>query len=115
MQKFSLDAIAREQAKRAAAAPSGRSATTVYGGHEHALRQTVIALSGGAALDEHESPGEATIQVLHGRVRLTAGQTVWDGRTGDFLIVPDARHALAALEDSAILLTVSKAAQAGQA
>ena len=88
---------------------------SVYGGHEHALRQTVLALSAGAALNEHESPGEATIQVLHGRVRLTAGQTVWDGRTGDFLIVPDARHALAALEDSAILLTVSKAAQAGQA
>jgi quercetin dioxygenase-like cupin family protein len=115
MQKFSLDAIAREQAKRAAAAPSGRSAETVYGGHEHALRQTVLALSAGAALDEHESPGEATIQVLRGRVRLTAGQTVWDGRTGDLLIVPDARHALEAVEDSAILLTVSKATQASQA
>jgi quercetin dioxygenase-like cupin family protein len=115
MQKFSLDAIAREQAKRAAATSSGRSAETVYGGHEHALRQTVLALSAGAALDEHESPGEATIQVLRGRVRLTAGQTVWDGRTGDLLIVPDARHALEAVEDSAILLTVSKATQASQA
>jgi quercetin dioxygenase-like cupin family protein len=87
----------------------------VYGGHEHALRQTVLALSAGSALDEHESPGEATIQVLHGRVRLTAGQTAWDGRSGDLLIVPDARHALAAIEESAILLTVSKATQASQA
>ena len=115
MQKFSLDAIAREQAKRAAAAPSGRSATTVYGGHEHALRQTVLALAAGAALDEHESPGEATIQVLYGWVRLKAGQTVWDGHTGDLLIIPDARHALEAVEDSAILLTVSKGTQPGQA
>jgi quercetin dioxygenase-like cupin family protein len=109
MEKFSLDAIAREQAKRAAAASSGRSAETVYGGHEHALRQTVLALTAGSALDEHENPGEATIQVLRGRVRLTAGEVAWEGRGGDLLIVPDARHALQAVEDSAILLTVSKA------
>ncbi len=112
MQKFSLDAIAREQAKRAAAASSGRSAKTVYGGHEHALRQTVIALTAGSSLDEHESPGEATVQVLRGRVRLTAGKVVWEGRTGDLLVVPDARHALRADEDAVLLLTVSKAAQA---
>ena len=108
MQKFSLDAIAREQGKRAGAASSGRSAETVFGGHEHALRQTVIALTAGSALDEHENPGEATIQVLRGRIRLTAGRVAWEGRTGDLLVVPDARHALAAIEDSAILLTVSK-------
>ena len=112
MQKFSLDAIAREQAKRASAASSGRSAETVFGGHEHVLRQTVIALTAGSALDEHENPGEATIQILRGRVRLRAGQTTWDGRTGDLLVVPDARHALEATEDSAILLTVSKTRQA---
>ena len=115
MQKFSLDAIAREQAKRAGAASSGRSAETVFGGHEHALRQTVIALTAGSSLDEHENPGEATIQVLRGRVRLTAGEVMWEGRTGDLLIVPEARHALEATEDSAILLTVSKTLQAGRA
>jgi hypothetical protein len=43
MEKISLNAIAREQATRAAAAASGRSAQTVYGGYEHALRQTVLA------------------------------------------------------------------------
>lgn len=108
MEKFSLDAIAREQAKRAAAAPSGRSAETVYGGHEHVLRQTVIALTAGSSLDDHESPGEATLQVLNGRVRLTAASVSWEGRAGDLLVIPAARHALHALEDSAILLTVSK-------
>lgn len=113
MEKFSLDAIARTQARLAAAAPSGRSAETVYGGHEHALRQTVLALTAGSSLDEHESPGEATVQVLRGRVRLTAGEVAWEGRSGDLLVVPDARHALEAIEDSAILLTVSKAASAG--
>ena len=112
MEKISLEAIAREQASRAAAASSGRSAETVYGGHEHALRQRVLALTAGSSLDEHESPGEATVQVLRGRVRLTAGQLAWEGRAGDLLVVPEVRHALQAVEDSAVLLTVSKAAQA---
>jgi hypothetical protein len=56
--------------------------------------------------------GEATVKVLRGRIRLTAGEVAWEGRRGDLLVVPDARHALHALEDSAVLLTVSKAAQA---
>ncbi len=112
MEKFSLDAIAREQAKRAAATPAGRSAETVYGGHEHTLRQTVLALTAGTSLAEHETPGEATVQVLSGRIRLTTGDTAWEGRSGDLLVVPGARHAVHAVEDSAILLTVSKAIHA---
>jgi quercetin dioxygenase-like cupin family protein len=110
MEKFSLEAIAREQARHAAAAPAGRSAETVYGGHEHALRQTVVALTAGTSLAEHENPGEATVQVLHGRIQLKAGEAIWEGRPGDLLVVPAARHALHAVEDSAILLTVSKTA-----
>ena len=105
MEKFSLEAIAREQARRAAAASSGRSAETVYGGHEHALRQTVVALLAGASLGEHENPGEATLHVLTGRVQLTAGTDMWEGRTGDLLVIPDTRHGLHAVEDSVVLLT----------
>ncbi len=45
MQKSSLAALAREQLELARAASSGRSASTVYGGHEHVLRQTMIALT----------------------------------------------------------------------
>ncbi|HEU5032071.1 MULTISPECIES: cupin domain-containing protein [Actinomadura] len=108
MQKLSLDAQVRDHLKRAAAAATGRSAETVYGGHEHVLRQTLIALTAGTALTEHESPGEATLLVLHGRVRLTSGDDAWDGMSGDMLIIPPARHALEALEDAAVLLTVAK-------
>jgi quercetin dioxygenase-like cupin family protein len=108
MEKFSLEARTRVLMKSAATAPAGRAAETVYGGHEHVLRQTLIALTAGSALSEHENPGEATVQVLGGRVRLVADATEWEGRDGDLLIVPRARHTLHALEDSAVLLTVAK-------
>lgn len=108
MRKLSLDAVAREQAERAGAGSPGRSATTVYGGHEHVLRQTVVALRGGEVMDEHANPGEATIYVLKGRVRLLSGDDSWEGRTGDLIAIPDARHSVEAVEDSAFLLTVAK-------
>jgi quercetin dioxygenase-like cupin family protein len=110
MQKVSLEALARQQIISAASAGGGHTADTVYGGHEKVLRQTVIGMTARAVLAEHENPGQATVQVLHGRVRLSAGDLSWEGRTGDLLIVPDARHSLQALEDSAVLLTVAKLA-----
>lgn len=104
-QKRSLTALAREQLEAARRTPNGRSSQTVFGGHEHTLRQTVIALVEGQALHEHDSPGEATVHVLSGRVQVTAGQLVWDGAAGDLIIIPNERHALLALADAAVLLT----------
>ncbi|OBB28365.1 cupin domain-containing protein [Mycolicibacterium elephantis] len=108
MEKMSLVALAREQLDKARAAKSGRAAHTVYGGHEHSLRQTLIALTAGTNLDEHESPGEATLYVLQGRVRVTDSQHGWEGSAGDQIVIPRSRHALEALEDSTVLLTVAK-------
>jgi quercetin dioxygenase-like cupin family protein len=107
-QRTSLDALAREQLKLAAVAGGGHTARTVYGGHEKVLRQTVIAMVHGAELSEHENPGEATVLVLHGRVRMSAGELAWEGSRGDLITVPGTRHRLEALEDSAVLLTVAK-------
>lgn len=103
--KLSLDALAREQLDAARRAPSHRSARTVAGGHETTMRQTVLALCEGASLDEHDSPGEATVLVLQGRVEMTAGNDRWQGRDGDLLLVPNARHGLTALTDSVVLLS----------
>ena len=108
MNKKSLTALAREQLEAAQRATSGRASVTVYGGHEHRLRQTVIALLADQQLDEHVSPGEATVHVLRGRVRLVAGDVSWDGVSGDLIIVPDGVHTLESLEDSVVLLTVAK-------
>lgn len=113
MQKSSLTALAREQLELARSATSGRSASTVYGGHEHVLRQTMIALLSGQGLSEHVNPGEATVHVLQGRVSLRAAGNTWSGTAGDLLIVPDAPHSLEALEDSVVLLTVAKTPPAG--
>ena len=106
-QKTSLDALAREQLDLAAEGPAGRAARTVYGGHEKVMRQTLIAMVAGAELSEHENPGEATLVVLHGRVRLSSSEAAWEGGRGDLITVPDARHSLEAFEDFAVLLTVA--------
>src|SRR3954464_12047050 len=108
MRKLSLDALAREHLARAREASAGRSAETVFGGHEHTLRQTLVALTAGSALAEHENPGEATAHVLSGRIRLGAGDDSWEGRRGDFIAIPPARHSLLAVEDAVVLLTVAK-------
>lgn len=109
MQKLSLEALWRQHAERAGSSSTGRSSQTVYGGHEHVLRQTLIALRAGSVLSEHENTGEATVLVLHGRVRLVSDGASWEGMTGDLLIVPEVRHSVEALEDAAFVLTVAKA------
>ncbi|MBF4578429.1 cupin domain-containing protein [Frigoribacterium sp. VKM Ac-2530] len=109
MQKTSPTALARHELTEALASPHGRSARTVFGGHEHQLRQTLMALRAGEQLSEHVNPGEATVQVISGRVSLRRGDVSWNGSTGDLLTVPDGLHSLDAVEDSVVLLTVVKA------
>lgn len=106
MQSLSLPALAQEHLGKAREASAGRSAVTVHGHHDFVLRQTLIALVQGQALAEHDSPAEATLQVLQGRVRLAAQDETWEGGAGEMLIIPPARHDLLALEDAVVLLSV---------
>jgi hypothetical protein len=47
------------------------------------LRLTVMALAQGEQQHEHEPRGEATLQVLHGRIRVLADGESWDAGAGD--------------------------------
>jgi quercetin dioxygenase-like cupin family protein len=106
MEHASLTELADEHIVAAAIASSGRSSRTIYGGTGHRLRQTLMALTAGRGLDEHENPGEATVQVLRGSVRLSSEEQTWDGGPGSYAVIPPGRHALEALTDCAVLLTV---------
>ncbi len=108
MEPISLTGLAAEKLAEARQSHSGRAAHTIHGGHTHELRQTVVALLAGHELSEHDSPGQASLQVLQGHVHLTAGEDAWDGKAGDYVVIPPQRHSLQAVEDSAVLLTVFK-------
>jgi quercetin dioxygenase-like cupin family protein len=108
MESISLTSMASEKLAEARQAHSGRAAHTIHGGHEHELRQTVLALLAGRELSEHDSPGQASLQVLQGHVRLTAGDDAWDGKAGDYVVIPPQRHSLQAVDDSVVMLTVFK-------
>ena len=108
MEAISLPTLVQEHLTIARTASSGRSSHTVVGGHDHRLRQTLIALAAGQELAEHESPGEATIHVLAGAVQLTTTTDSALLAAGDVAVIPDERHGLHALEDCAVLLTVAQ-------
>jgi quercetin dioxygenase-like cupin family protein len=107
MQGESLTQLAEEKLAAARESSSGRAAATIFGGHEHDMRQTLIALAEGHVLGEHESPTEASLQVLSGEVRVSAGDDSWSGTAGDYLVIPPLRHDLHAVSDAVVLLTVA--------
>ncbi|KYG51948.1 cupin [Streptomyces sp. WAC04657] len=98
-----LTALADEHLAAARTSPHGRSAHLVM--HDGVLRQTVIALTAGTSLDEHNAPPAASLQVLRGRVDLTAADRAEELRAGTLRMIPKERHGLTALEDAVVLLT----------
>jgi quercetin dioxygenase-like cupin family protein len=106
MESMSLNTLCDEHLAAARDSKAGRSALTLHGGHDHLLRQTLIALAGGRELAEHESPGQATLQVLRGLVRVNTAGEQWQGGPGDLLVIPAERHSLHAEDDAVVLLTV---------
>ncbi|MFZ3269602.1 MAG: cupin domain-containing protein [Mycobacterium sp.] len=108
METVSLSSLAAEKLAEAQQTRSGRAAHTLHGGHTHELRQTVMALLAGHELSEHDSPGQASLQVLQGHVQITAGDDAWDGKAGDYVVIPPQRHSLQAIDDSVVILTVFK-------
>ena len=102
----SLTARSENHLVAARAASAGRSAHTIHCGLGSVLRQILLALAVGRSLGEHESPGEATLHVLVGRVRLSVGAEHWEAVVGNHLPIPPSRHDLTAIEDSVVLLSL---------
>jgi quercetin dioxygenase-like cupin family protein len=101
LQQLSADLLARAAGERA------RRAASTLPHPVDGLRQTLIALLGGAELGEHESPGPASLVVLQGRVRVLAGEQTVELGAQQFSPVPDRRHSLRADEDSVVRLSVA--------
>lgn len=82
----------------------GRSAELVA--HDGELRQTLIALTAGSRLGEHNSPAAATLQVLRGSVRVEDASGVQaEPSEGQLWVLTHERHAVVAPEDAVFLLT----------
>ncbi|MEO3751229.1 cupin domain-containing protein [Streptomyces sp. B6B3] len=99
-----LTLLAEQHLALARQAEHGRSAHLFL--HDGPLRQSVIALAAGAELEEHTAPPAASLHVLRGRVRLIAreGEDT-ELRAGQVLNIPQGRHSIRALTDSAIVFT----------
>src|SRR5215203_1546699 len=111
MSTVDVDQLSAELLDRAARGSAHRAASTLPHPVD-GLRQTLIALLGGAELGEHESPGPASLLVLRGRVRLLAGDETVELGALEFTPIPDRRHSLHAEEASVVLLSVAIPEQA---
>lgn len=98
-----LPLLIREHLDKAAADPHGRSAHLLV--HEGPMRQTIIALTAGTSLSEHNAPEAASLQVLYGSVRVTAESGDSDLVPGQLFPIPQERHGLTATDDTVVLLT----------
>ncbi|MFG1813501.1 cupin domain-containing protein [Kribbella sp. NPDC049174] len=107
MDVASIDDLAAERLVKAESAESGRSSVTVYSRPGARLRQTVMALAAGRVMGEHQSPGDASLLCMRGRVRVRAGDAEAELGPGDLVAVPPQRHDVEALEPSVLLLTVA--------
>lgn len=103
-----LSVLTDELLTAASTSASGRATRVFRAVAGGSLSQLLLVLRDGEALSDHDNPGEALLQVLRGRVRLTAGETAWELGVNAHIAIPQQRHALLALEDSAVLLTVVK-------
>jgi quercetin dioxygenase-like cupin family protein len=104
MTLMTLHTMGADQLERARQASNGRASTTVH--HGRRLRQTLVALTAGTRMGEHQSPGDATVLCLRGHVVLNMGDRAVDIPEGALVDVPAQRHDLVAEEDSLVVLTV---------
>lgn len=102
-----LDVAASELLDRARDLRSARAAQNLIPGAGAPLTQSLLALCAGAHLQEHTSPGPASIQVLQGTIILGVDGDRQTLTGGDWSPIPVSRHDLEAVSDAVVLLTVA--------
>lgn len=99
-----LPTMADHLLAQAADSPQGRAAQRIDLDHG-TLRMTAIGFAEGGALPDHRNPGEAVLQVVRGRVRLSDATRTIDLEAGMIARIPDGVHRVDALEPSVVVLT----------
>ena len=99
-----LDVMADYLLAQAAENPQHRASQRIDLGHQQ-LRMTAIGFDTGGELPEHRNPGEAVLQVVRGRIRLSDATRTIEVAAGTIARIPDDAHRVEALEPSVILLT----------
>lgn len=86
---------------------SGRNARTLL--KSGPLRVTLVVLSPGGELAEHEAAGPITVQVVEGRIRFRTSDEEHDLGPGQLLSAgPGIRHHVSSEDGASFLLTVSQ-------
>ena len=66
-----------------------------------------VVLPAGKSMREHQTPGEITVQCLEGTVHFQSGGATHLLRAGDLVhLQPRALHALSAVQDASLLVTI---------
>lgn len=75
--------------------------------HRGPLRLLLFTFEAGGSLPEHRAPGQVVIHCLRGELTVEANAAPYQLRAGEALVLePDVPHAVAAVAESEMLLTV---------
>lgn len=92
---------------------SGRNGRTLL--KSGPLRVTLVVMSAGGEIPEHNAEGPITVHVLDGTIRFSAGGQDHDIRAGGVLTAgPGVAHHVSSRNGGAFLLTVVQPEEAGQ-
>ena len=106
MMLFDLTPHVRELRDDESYTRSGRLGRTLA--RSGRLRLVLVALRAGTEVGTHHADSPMTIQVVEGRLGFTFGNEPYELQTGQVLFFgPGDAHDIRALEDSALLLTIS--------
>jgi quercetin dioxygenase-like cupin family protein len=106
MMTFDLQPTVRELRRDDSYARTGRLGRTLA--RSGRLRMVLVALNSGVEVGTHQADSPMTIQVLEGRIGFRVDGTGHELSAGQVLFFgPGEAHDIRALEESALLLTIS--------